>query len=290
MPQVQSSATVTIVPDLVRRMYERADAARWGLHDDDLRPALERSVRHRFQSSSPSLSDVEAFLESLHAADLALACACALGRDVAWEHFVREFRPVLVRVAARNAPLDTARDVADSIYAELYGLEKRDGVRRSIFDYYHGRSSLVSWLRAVVAQRLVDRARVERKFEPLPEPETGRELAAPSAPLDVDRRRYVPRVRQALAAAIAVLDAKDRLRLSLYYTQDLTLAAIGRVLDESEATASRKLARTRRDLRATITRRLRADGLTEAEIERCFDYGRTDAAFDLSRALGPVRK
>ena len=288
MPPVQSSATLTIAPDLVRRLYERADAARWGLHEDNLRQVLERSVRHRFQSSSPSLSDVDAYLESLHVADLALACACALGREVAWEHFVREFRPVLVRLAARNALLDTARDVADSIYAELYGLEERDGVRRSIFDYYHGRSSLVSWLRAVVAQRLVDRAREGKRLEPLPEAGEAGEPAAKAAPPDVDRGRMLPAVRAAFKASIAALESRDRLRLSLYYTQDLTLAAIGRAIGESEATASRKLDRTRRELRAAVERRLRDHhGMTERQVRESFDYARTDPAFDLARALPP---
>jgi RNA polymerase sigma-70 factor (ECF subfamily) len=288
MPSVESSTTVTIAPDLVRRLYEQADAARWGLRDDDLRLALERSVRHRFQSASLSAFDVAHYLESLYAGDLALACACSLGREEAWEHFVREFRPVLVRVASRNAPLDAARDVADSIYAELYGLEERDGVRRSIFDYYHGRSSLVSWLRAVVGQRLVDRARERKRLAPLPEAGEPGEPTANVPPPDVDRGRMLPAVRAALKASIAALEPRDRLRLSLYYTQDLKLAAIGRTIGESEATASRKLERTRRGLRAAVERRLRDDhGMTEREVRASFDYARTDPAFDLARDLPP---
>lgn len=290
MPLVPSAATANIPPDLMRRLYEKSSAAQWGLRDEDLRPALERSVRHRFPSSSasPSASDVETYVESLHAADLALACACSLGCETAWEHFVREFRPVLLRVAARNAPLDAARDVADSIYAELYGLETRDGIRRSIFDYYHGRSALASWLRAVVAQRLVDRAREGKRLEPLPEAGAAGEPVASSSPPDVDRGRLLPTVRAAFKASIAALAPRDRLRLSLYYTQDLTLAAIGRTIGESEATASRKIDRTRRDLRAAVERRLRDDnGMTDREVRESFEYAQTDPAFDLARALPP---
>jgi RNA polymerase sigma factor (sigma-70 family) len=211
-----------------------------------------------------------------------------LGCEAAWEHFVLEFRPVLVRVASRNAPPDAARDVADSIYAELYGLETRDGIRRSIFDYYHGRSALVSWLRAVVAQRLVDRAREGRRLEPLPEAGEAGEPVASNPPPDVDRGRLLPTVRAAFKASIAALEPRDRLRLSLYYTQDLTLAAIGRTIGESEATASRKLDRTRRDLRAAVERRLReGHGMTEREVRESFEYARTDPAFDVARALPP---
>ncbi len=95
-------------------------------------------------------------------------------------------------------------------------------------------------------------------------------------------------MRAALKGALAGLDPKDRLRLSLYYTQDMTLAAIGRVLGESEATASRKLERTRRELRAAVEHRLRDEhGMTEREVRESFDYARTDPAFDLARTLPP---
>ena len=142
----------------LRRLYRRARADRWGLTEQDLAASLERSVSHRFRDQSPSPFDVEHYLESVHVEDLALACACARGSEPAWEHFVAEFRSVLLRAAAQVAPHDAARELADSIYADLFGLEERDGVRRSLFDYFHGRSSLAGWLRAVLAQRMVDPA------------------------------------------------------------------------------------------------------------------------------------
>jgi RNA polymerase sigma factor (sigma-70 family) len=183
------------------------------------------------------------------------------------------------------APPDVAIELAESIYAELFGLEERDGERRSLFDYFHGRCTLVGWLRAVLAQRLVDRARSSRRVEQLRDDRA--ETAAAGAPAyDPDRPRYVTLVRRALASALSSLVPRDRLRLALYYTDQMRLAACGRVLGESEATVSRKLERTRRDLRRAIEDRLRRqDGLSEAEIAACFDYGRSDGSFDLGAAL-----
>ena len=127
--------------------------------------------------------------------DLALACACAEGSDAAWDHFVREYRPVLYRSADAIDPSGGARELADSIYADLFGLKERDGERRSLFRYFHGRSSLATWLRAVLAQRQVDRVRATRRLTPLdavdddavappalvtapaPDPDTGRFVA-----------------------------------------------------------------------------------------------------------------
>ena len=54
--------------------------------------------------------------------------------------------------------------------------------------------------------------------------------------------------------------------MSCYYAQDLTLAQTGRLLGEHEATVSRQLARTRREIRAEVERLLNSEGLTEAQI------------------------
>jgi RNA polymerase sigma-70 factor (ECF subfamily) len=268
----------------------RALAEQWGLSLQELAAALERSAAHRFTSRPPSAAEVEDYVGSLHLEDLALACACARGHESAWDHFVREYKPVLLRIAGRGQSADRAQDVADSIYAELFGLAERNGVRASLFDYFHGRSSLAGWLKAVVAQRLVDRARSARRFEPLPDDEATAPHTAgsPDFELEGDRQRFLGAVRPALADAIAGLDARDRLRLALYYTQGMKLAAIGRVLSESEATASRKLERTRKELRTAVEKRLReGERLTDAQIDRCFEYARTDPAFDLARTLPP---
>jgi RNA polymerase sigma-70 factor len=275
---------------LVATLARRARAERWDLPADAFGAALRRSVDHRFAGRPPSAAEVEQYLEALHLEDLALACACARGHESAWVHFIREYRPVLLRIASRGQQADRARDVADSIYAELYGLDERDGARRSLFDYFHGRSSLAGWLRAVVAQRLVDRARAARRLEPLPEDDAPLPAVAarPAFELDPDRRRFLGLVRQALADALAGLEPRDRLRLTLYYAQDMRLAAIGRVLGESEATSSRKLERTRNALRTAVEQRLReTDRLTDAQVELCFEHARTDPAFDLARTLPP---
>lgn len=288
MPTKSTPPILSTDVETVRRLYRRAGADRWAVAEQDFAACLSRSASQRFRGQSPSPGDVCQYLESLKLDDLALACACVSGNPAAWDYFVAEFRPVLLRAARLVAPPDTARELADSLYADLFGLHERDGSRRSLFEYFHGRSSLAGWLRAVLAQRLVDHHRATRRLEPLPEHDGPAELVAVVPPPDVDRSRYQPVVRAALAAALAALVPRDRLRLSLYYAQQLTLAAAGRLLGESEATVSRKLERTRRAVRAAIERQLRGtDGLSDAQVAACFDYARTDPAFDLAQALPP---
>jgi RNA polymerase sigma factor (sigma-70 family) len=236
-----------------------------------------------------------------YAADLALARQCAEGDEPAWERFVLEYRPILYRAADALDPSGGARDLADSLYAELYGVGRGESSssapgRRSLFHYFHGRSSLATWLRAILSQRYVDRLRAQRRLEPLPDDEAGgeregrarakRPLVSREAPPDPERAQDVARLQHALAAAVAALPPKDRLRLACYYAQGLTLADTGRLLHEHEATASRQLARTRRAIREDVERRLAAAGLTDAQIARGFAAVAEDAGpIDLDQML-----
>jgi len=205
---------------------------------------------------------------SAYSADLELARLCAEGDEHAWETFVREYRPLLYRAADALDRTQGAREIADSLYADLYGIGKAGGERQSLFRYYHGRSSLATWLTAVLAQRYVDRVRAQKKIEPLPDEDTA--PARRDEP-DPDHPRYVALVRQALGRGVERMLARDRLRLACYYVQGLTLAETGRLLKESEATASRQLARTRLALRREIERQLRDEArLSDDQIAVCF--------------------
>jgi len=96
-------------------------------------------------------------------------------------------------------------------------------------------------------------------------------MSARSDAPDPDRARYVALMKPALECAIAGLTARDRLRLTCYYVQELTLAETGRLMKESEATSSRQLARTRLAIRRDVERRLREDSrLSEDQIAACF--------------------
>ena len=206
-----------------------------------------------------------------YSADLELARLCAEGDEHAWERFVREYRPLLYRAADALDRTQGAREIADSLYAELYGIKTTAGERQSLFRYYQGRSSLATWLRAVLAQRYVDRVRVQRRAEPLPDEEEAPARAGSRNEPDPDRARYVALVRQALGRAIAAMTHRDRLRLCCYYVQELTLAETSRVMNESESTSSRRLARSRLAIRRDVERQLRAEaGLSDEQIAACF--------------------
>jgi len=267
---------VRIDANLVDRLYRQAKAGRWRVPEDRFARALEASAQ-RALGDDGAARDVERYLTALHLEDLALACACAQGDEQAWEHFVLVQRPLLYRAADALDPGGGARDLADSLYADLFGIGEHAGERQSLFRYFHGRSSLTTWLRAVLAQRHVDRLRTHRRLDALPEEDSAGALRSTAAAVEPERNRYVQLIRRALTEAVARLDARERLRLACYYAQELTLAQTGRMLGESEATSSRQLARTRSTLRTAIEHQLKAEGLSRAEIGECFASVSEDA-------------
>jgi len=235
----------------------------------------------------------------MHAADLELARQCAAGEPAAWDRFVLEYRPVLYRAADALNPHGGAREIADSLYAELYGIKDANGERLSLLRSFQGRSSLATWLRAVLAQRYVDRLRTERRLEPLRDEQeesratAGRQVRAlDTTEPDPERPRYVALIRAALAGALGRLRDKDRLRLACYYVRDLTLAETGRILTEHEATVSRQLARTRRAIRDDVERQLREqEGFSDAQIAECFASVAADPGpLDLMPLFGGGRR
>jgi RNA polymerase sigma-70 factor, ECF subfamily len=313
---------------LLEWLHAEAKCARWGLARGRFAEALRQSVEKRYGGTYPDVAEVETYLKSLHLEDLALACACADGEETAWEFFVAQFRQELRAAAgailrASGAGDDVrAEELADSLYAELFGVTPAgSGRRKSLFEYFHGRSKLSTWLRAVLAQRHVDLLRkswrtVSLEAEEDKAPGVITRISAGSAsrlgtnngsahlqgqradasPPDPDRERYLARLAGALGAAIVCLAPRERMLLACYYVDQLTLAEIGRTLGEHESTVSRQLDRIRRQLRESVTKTLlhgapAQDGrgaeaaLDEAQVELAFQYALEDWPFDLSRAL-----
>jgi RNA polymerase sigma-70 factor len=272
------------------RLCKRAGAARWSISDESLRDAAYRGAQ---AAGVLDGAGVETFIDAIHAEDLTLAIACQAGESAPWEHFITSFRPALY-AAARAIAGDEARgrELADSIWAEMYGMEVRDGRRRSILSYFHGRSSILTWMRAVLAQRHVDYIRSQSRIQPLDDQleqatNTGDDHGDAS---DSERARYVAMLGRALDSALKSLAPRDRMRMAYYYRHDLSLKEIGRVMDEHESTASRQLARTRDHLKREIERTLHGhDKLSQDQIRLCYDWAVGDLQIDLSRALPDVK-
>ena len=293
---------------LVEKLYAQSQAVRWGLHRDRFSAALECSARKHFAASPCTPQKLDQYLRTLHLEDLALADACSAGCESAWEHFFVAYRPYLRAAAAAilrcpsNSP--EACELADSLFSDLYGLSESTAQNRSLFRYFHGRSSLKTWLRAVLAQRHIDSIRAGRRFEELAEdefPEAAQKLPLGQAaqPADPHRELYVSLFARTLQAALDCLAPREKDRLRLYYAEEKTLAEIGRLLGEHESSVSRHLERVRRELRRSVEEILRRGfvaangsaaqpGLSDAEIALCLEYSAENTSLDLNKLLPPA--
>jgi RNA polymerase sigma-70 factor, ECF subfamily len=220
-----------------------------------------------------------ACFEALHHEDLFLACACAQGDRIAWEHFADEYMPLVRRFARAACSPQNSGDLAQQLVARL--LEDRAKLAG-----YNGRGSLAGWLRVAIAHAAVDQFRRGAREVSLEQLEqSGGAIPSPPAPAAEDER-WGPVICDALAAAISGLSARDRLLLTLYYLNAVPLKAIGRHFSVHEGTASRWLDALRRSLRKSVEKELRIrHGLRPGDIRSIWERAADGDWFSLRKEL-----
>jgi len=242
--------------------------------------AILDQIAARYLPAAASPQETAEFYASLRVEELALARACATGHERAWEIFMARYREKLYDIAAYIAKESSAaRELADSLYADLYGTTTRDGQRVSKLASYTGRGSLEGWLRTVMAQEFVNRYRRQRRLVSLEEEsEDGKEFAAketePPAGLD-------PRVQTATDEALAALQPEERFILASYYIDERTLAEIARTLAVHESTISRKLDKVVKSLRKQVVAKLERKGMSRRQAQEALEVDVRDLRLNL---------
>lgn len=282
-PTKPSSAVQLIVMELLPDLHARSNCEKVGLTRDSLTVILcEVGAKHA--ETIRSESELRAFFLSLRVDELALARACAAGHNAAWEVFLTRYREKLHLSALRIAREDSAaRELADTLYADLYGTTIRDGQRVSKLASYSGRGSLEGWLRTVLAQEYVNRYRRTKRLVSLEEEsEEGVQFAAPD-PQPVPAADN--RLAQATDEVLAYLPSEDRIVLSAYYLDGRTLADIARMLGVHESTISRKLDKLAKSLRKQIIAVLTKRGMSRRQAEEALEVDVRDLQLDIHRSL-----
>jgi RNA polymerase sigma-70 factor (ECF subfamily) len=229
----------------------------------------------------PTPAQMTDFWRGLQLADVALAHACALGRDVAWQRFLAQYREPLTQAAiAITGSAAAGQELADSLYSEIFGLTERDGQRQSPLAFYSGRGSLKGFLRATLAQRNVDRHRRTRRETELPEHDLP---AAPSTPSP--SQEILAQLGESLRATLSALPPEERFLLSAWFLDRRTLLEISRLLGVHEATISRRIKRVTEDLHKTLLRNLQASGMSRRAAEEAFGTDPRDIDINLRSLL-----
>ncbi len=270
---------------LLEELWRASDAVSWGLAKDEFhRILLEAGKPWNYglaEGLQASRQQQAAFFHELRLADLVLARACAGGNERAWERFIALYRQPLVRAAIAITGSETlGRDLADQLYAELYGLTVRDGERRCPLHSYRGRGSLMGWLRTTLAQRRVDHHRRTRHEEPI------EEFDAPAPdPAPRQAASELSLLQRAIEEALAKREAEDRFLLAAYYLDGQTLKEISSVLGVHEATVSRKLRRATDQIRKQVLRNLQRGGLSRRAAAEALGADPRDLDVNLKKLL-----
>ncbi len=288
-PQVEESANrlALALEPVLDGIWVRSRAAEWSIPRDRFATIL-LSVAAKYLPLGTQASEAVSFFEGLRLEELALARGCAAGHERAWEVFLTRYREKLFEMAlgiAREAA--TARELADSLYADLYGVNLRGGERVSKLASYTGRGSLEGWLRTVMAQEFVNRYRKMRRTTSLDEEvEQGRQFAV-DAPDPVENAAVLndPRVDQATNAALASLTSEDRYVLASYYLDGRTLAGIARTLGVHESTISRRVDKLAKSLKKQILSSLARSGMSRRQAEEALEADVRDLRVDVRTSL-----
>jgi RNA polymerase sigma-70 factor, ECF subfamily len=284
-PSSQSgSAPSAAVLAFAAQHHAVCGAAAFGIDVAALAALLADVLGHRGTGSETELA-----LQTLHLEELVLARACVAGSERAWEVFLTRYREPMYDAAYKIARDEaTGRALADSLYAELYGLNERDQVRISKLQYYLGRGSLVGWLRTVLAQTYVNQYRRTKRETSLEGAiEEGKQFAARESE---EQPQTDSRVESATAAELAALGPDERFILAAYFIDRHTLAEIAKVMGVHESTISRKLERATSGLRKRIRKRLMGDGMSARQVDEAMqDADVRDLNVNVNESLGQER-
>jgi RNA polymerase sigma-70 factor (ECF subfamily) len=262
-------------------LYATSHAHEVGLTLEEFADVLQE-VSGRYLEPNAGPAEQLQFCRGLQLEELALARGCAKGSEAAWDRFVERYRPKL-RHAAQAMVKDEARarELADSLYTELFGTRQTaEGGRISKLASYTGRGSLEGWLRTVLAQEHVNQIRRERRLVSFDE-----RIQEGMAPAGQAERAVDGRVEEAVDAAVAELSQEERVMLASYYLDRRRLAEIARMLRLHESTVSRRVDKITRGVRKRIGRLLRERGMSAREAEEAMQSDVCDLNVDIRASL-----
>jgi RNA polymerase sigma-70 factor (ECF subfamily) len=280
------SSEERVSTSLAAELCQKSGAAAYGISLEAFAGILEQ-VACKYLPATASEAEVRELCAGLRLEELALARGCAAGNDHAWEVFLTRYRATLYDAARGIVREETrAKELADSLYADLYGMKVNGSERVSKLASYMGRGSLAGWLRTVLAQEYVNRYRAGRRLVSLEEQtEAGVQFAA-SSPEPVASSGTAARLESATDAALAALSGEEKFMLAAYYLDGRTLAEIARTLRVHESTICRKLEKVAANLRKAILASLVQAGMSRQAAEEALDADVRDVQVKVRERLG----
>lgn len=262
--------------DELRELITREVRIRFALRAEEFANRVQELAQGACRISKRSLRD---HVAGLCLDDLYLATACTRSDERAWSELSATHFDFMRDFARRFLPHPAARDVADEVIADLWTHGK--------LQRYEGRSTLRTWLGTVIAHAALNSRKAMNRSVPLENEEartTERKLV-PLESLEPANEEVAALLRDMLSEAMRNLPPEERLMLQLYYEQGMTLDEMSVTVRASSAAVSRRLKRTRAELRARIdTLSRRQTGESAEALRAGLDLARIE--LDLGKLLG----
>ncbi len=281
-----SEATLRTLAEL----WKSCSAGELGIGKEDFERLL-LGIGRRYRFGHPERQTTQAgeqvrFLREIKLEDLLLAYACAQGSEIAWERFLLLYRETLYQAGCSIAGSDSlGRELADSLYADLFGLREKEGERQSPLRHYHGRGPLAAWLRSVLAQRYVDHYRRHRRETPLDEHEEPVASSNAQTASDGDFSAGGAVLRKAVEGALHDLNPEERFLLTAYYLDGRTLRELAPLLMTHSSTVHRRLERLTAQLRKHVLKDLRRAGFDRRQAQEILSVDVRDLEIPLKKIL-----
>lgn len=276
-------ARLRSAPDADAALSRALGAARraWPDYVDDI--ALARHLAHQVQEND----ELPAVLEQLHVADLALADACARGDVRAIADFERLYFGDLER-AWRGRSIDASdlEDAKQLLRARLF-VGEEDTAPKIVS--YAGRGTLRGWMRAVIANQMVNVGR--RSGREVPVAADDAVFAALPGSLDDLETAHMKAIykdafREAFLSALEDLSAGEKNVLRYRFAENLSVQQIAAIYGIHRETAGQRVAQARAALEASIRARLVARyRMSEPELRSVLRIAVSQIDVTLARVL-----
>jgi RNA polymerase sigma-70 factor, ECF subfamily len=270
------------ISDLELRLASMFDAGRAAFSAVTL--DAESYVRHL----ANIVGETGASLDSLQAADLYLACACAHGEPNAVATFERDYISTL-EAPLRSTGLDAHAidDVRQRVREILLvGTDDVPGIAS-----YRGKGQLRSWLRAVAVRQAMMHFRGKRETPTDDGALEGMAEIGADAQLAPWKQQYAAAFREAFEQSVKALSDHDRTLLRQHHLDQLSIDELATLHKIHRATAARWVAAARASLLAGVRERMIAKlSITGGELDSALRLARSQLEVSIHRLLGGNRQ
>jgi RNA polymerase sigma-70 factor, ECF subfamily len=190
---------------------------------------------------------------SMQLTDLYLACACGLSVPAALSTFDRVLLVQVPRLVSRvTTSASVVADVQQNLREKLF---LGAGGRRPGITSYHGRGSLIAWLRVVAVRAAVDVLRSDARDDVAIGDDLADELSD-DVELSAAKAQHREEFQAAVIEALRALTARERNLLRLHLTAGVSTHKLAAMFRVDQSTVVRWISAARDRIRAAIQARL----------------------------------